>query len=120
MLIGSAYSLLYGSALRCRGEGGEIAFPPSSRAINRNGIFICRPAGYVFICGRSHSNVNRNSGEGYFLRQRRTVGAWTHHLDIETPLLGYWAAAVHGEVTITLTLIAELTVINFTQGLQRF
>jgi hypothetical protein len=49
-LIGSAYSLLYGSALRCRGEGGEIAFPPSSRAINRKGSsFAVRPATFLFV-----------------------------------------------------------------------
>ncbi len=49
-LIGSAYSLLYGSALRCRGEGGEIAFPPSSRAINRKGsLFPVRPATFFFV-----------------------------------------------------------------------
>lgn len=44
LLIGSTYSLLYGSALRCRGEG-EIAFPASSRGSNRNGSsFGVRPA----------------------------------------------------------------------------
>jgi hypothetical protein len=49
-LIGSAYSLLYGSALRCRGEGGEIAFPASSRASNRNGSsFALRPATFLLV-----------------------------------------------------------------------
>jgi len=44
-LIGSAYSLLYGAALRCRGEGGEIAVPASSRGRKRNGSsFAVRPA----------------------------------------------------------------------------
>jgi len=43
--IGSAFSLLYGSALRCRGEGGDIAFPASSRGSTRNGSsFAMRPA----------------------------------------------------------------------------
>jgi serine/threonine protein kinase len=49
-LIGSAYSLLYGSALRCRGEGSEIAFPPASRAISRKGSsFAVRPATFLFV-----------------------------------------------------------------------
>jgi hypothetical protein len=48
-LIGSAYSLLYGSALRCRGEGGEIAVPASSRGRNRNGSsFAVRPATFLW------------------------------------------------------------------------
>jgi serine/threonine protein kinase len=47
--IGSAYALLYGSALRCRGEGGEIAFPASSRGSNRNGSsFAVRPATFLW------------------------------------------------------------------------
>ncbi len=48
-LIGSAYSLLYGAALRCRGEGGEIAVPASSRGRNRNGSsFAVRPATFLW------------------------------------------------------------------------
>jgi serine/threonine protein kinase len=47
--IGSAFSFLYGSALRCRGEGGEIAFPASSRGSNRNGSsFAVRPAALLW------------------------------------------------------------------------
>jgi hypothetical protein len=30
------------------------------------------------------------------------------------------AAAIHGEIPTSITLIAQLAVINFTQGLQRF
>ena len=77
--------------------------------------------------GLSHSNVNENSGEGYFLRQRRTFRAWTtspwttklRFLDIGDLHLHVVAAAIHGEVAITLNLIAELTVIHLTQGFQR-
>jgi serine/threonine protein kinase len=48
--IGSAFSFLYGSALRCRGEDGEISFPASSRARNRNGSsFPLRPATLLWI-----------------------------------------------------------------------
>ena len=62
--------------------------------------------------GLPHSNVNENSGEGYFLRQRRTVRAWTtspwttklRFLDIRDLHLHVVAAAIHGEVAIILTL----------------
>ena len=48
--IGSAFSLLYSSALRCRGEDGEIAFPASARGSNRNGSsFALRPATLLWI-----------------------------------------------------------------------
>ena len=47
--IGSAYALLYGSALRCRGEGGEIALPALSRGSNRSGSsFAIRPATFLW------------------------------------------------------------------------
>src|SRR5262249_30429983 len=47
--IGSAYALLYGSALRCRGESGEIALPASSRGSNRSGSsFAIRPATFLW------------------------------------------------------------------------
>jgi hypothetical protein len=40
-------------------------------------------------------------------------------LDIGDLNLHVVAAAIHGEVAITLSLIAELTVIHLTQGFQR-
>jgi len=47
--IGSAFALLYNSALRCRGEAGEIAIPTSSRGSNRNGSsFPVRPATFLW------------------------------------------------------------------------
>jgi serine/threonine protein kinase len=47
--IGSSYALLYGSALRCRGEGGEIALPSLSRGSNRSGSsFAMRPATFLW------------------------------------------------------------------------
>jgi len=43
--IGSTFALLYASALRCRGEAGEISIPTSSRGSTRNGSsFALRPA----------------------------------------------------------------------------
>jgi hypothetical protein len=50
--IGSAFSFLYSSALRCRGEAGEIAIPTSSRGSNRNGSsFPVRPATFLWAAG---------------------------------------------------------------------
>jgi len=47
--IGSSYALLYGSARRCRGEGGEIALPALSRGSNRSGSsFAIRPATFLW------------------------------------------------------------------------
>jgi len=47
--IGSAYALFYGSALRCRGEGGEIALPSLLRGRNRSGSsFAIRPATFLW------------------------------------------------------------------------
>jgi hypothetical protein len=43
--IGSAFTFLYRTALRCRGEGGDIAYPASPRGRNRNeSSFPFRPA----------------------------------------------------------------------------
>ncbi|HEY2014826.1 MAG TPA: serine/threonine-protein kinase, partial [Bryobacteraceae bacterium] len=50
LFIGSTFSLLYGTALRSRGEGGEIAPPSLSRASNRNGsAFPVRPATFLWM-----------------------------------------------------------------------
>jgi serine/threonine-protein kinase len=48
--IGSAFSLLYWSALRCRGEGSEIPLPSSSRAGDRRkATSTLRPATLLWV-----------------------------------------------------------------------